>query len=1070
VEVTHRLSRKQWQLRRHLICYSIFILFVTVTPQLSAQAPNFPKVSTWYLNTPDENALLGVTSITLGCSSTPDFCFTEMGQVASSQDVQNIKLAIKMDPTTSATYATQFGQWSLTHPILFSIGFDDLVGRMEDLKLFQNIAQPGTVVTDTVNAAKAANPNLKFAVTMYEDKLGSPLLADSNLPPATKASVDYVQLYIHYRGDGPNYNTYIQQTKAIFPNARIIAGVYAYDRIDYLPCLPGGVPCTVQQEEGLFEQLFLIQLSDLQQGIVDQLEFSPGYFGLEAQWPSWTEPRRCAPTRIPQCIANTLAMRQTAVQDIASTFGAPGPLTSLTPRPLQFPVQTVSTSSGASTVILNNPGTSPLSISSITIAGANASEFSQQNACPVPPATLAPNTNCSINIKFTPAAVGTRAAQLIVTDNARRSPHAMDLGGVGASSSSPQVVLSATQLDFQDQPFSTTSSPLALVVSNVGGGNLNISTIAVANGATTPQFAETDNCVGVNIAPGASCTVNVTFTPTFTNVTPDNQLAQLVITDNAVGTPVVTLSGIGAQPAAAQVALSKTVLTFNSQTVNTTGAAQSVTLSNTGTTAVVITQISVTGVNATDFSQTNTCGSGLAAGKSCALSLTFKPSGTGPRTASLAISDNANNSPQSVALDGTGAASTNPVASLSPASLTFPSQTVKTTSAALPVILSNTGSAAMSVTSIGISGADAAEFAQTNTCGSSVAAGGTCTINVSFTPAAPGTRSAQLQMNDNAAGSPQIVQLSGTAIAVSTPAVTLAPTSLNFGDQATGTGSPTLAVTLDNTGNSALSISSIAVSGANAADFAQTNNCAGSVAAGASCSISVVFTPGQTGSRSGQIVITDNAGGSPQQVPLSGNGVAGTTPNFAISAAPPSANVTSGQSTTFMLSVAGSGGFNQPVQFACSGLPAGASCSFSPATVTPGAAATSSTLTVTTTPRSGNLVRIPQPILRLPYQAAFSLFAVCLFLCVYKMRNTMRIEGWSHLRPGLTAVALLMAIALTGCGITSGSNPNPGSGSGSGTGSGPGPTGGTPAGTYTVAVTASSQTTTHQVNLSLTVK
>jgi len=333
VEVTHRLSRKQWQLRRHLICYSIFILFVTVTPQLSAQTPNFPKVSTWYLNTPDENALLGVTSITLGCSSTPDFCFTEMGQVASSQDVQNIKLAIKMDPTTSATYATQFGQWSLTHPILFSIGFDDLVGRMEDLKLFQNIAQPGTVVTDTVNAAKAANPNLKFAVTMYEDKLGSPLLADSNLPPATKASVDYVQLYIHYRGDGPNYNTYIQQTKAIFPNARIIAGVYAYDRIDYLPCLPGGVPCTVQQEEGLFEQLFLIQLSDLQQGIVDQLEFSPGYFGLEAQWPSWTEPRRCAPTRIPQCIANTLAMRQTAVQDIASTFGAPGPLTSLTPRP-----------------------------------------------------------------------------------------------------------------------------------------------------------------------------------------------------------------------------------------------------------------------------------------------------------------------------------------------------------------------------------------------------------------------------------------------------------------------------------------------------------------------------------------------------------------------------------------------------------------------------------------------------------------------------------------------------------------------------------------------------------------
>ena len=68
-----------------------------------------------------------------------------MGQVASSQDVQNIRLAIKMDPNTSAPYATQLGQWSVTHPVLFSIGFDDLVGKMEDLKLYQNIAQPGTV-------------------------------------------------------------------------------------------------------------------------------------------------------------------------------------------------------------------------------------------------------------------------------------------------------------------------------------------------------------------------------------------------------------------------------------------------------------------------------------------------------------------------------------------------------------------------------------------------------------------------------------------------------------------------------------------------------------------------------------------------------------------------------------------------------------------------------------------------------------------------------------------------------------------------------------------------------------
>jgi hypothetical protein len=1064
MEGTHVLGRAQWQTRKHLIWYFVLLLTGLVSPQLLAQAQTLPPIITWYLNTPDYNALLGVTSIRLGCSSPPDFCMTEMGQIASSQDVQRIHLSIKMDPNTSATYAGQLGQWSLTHPVLYSLGFDDLVARMEHLQTDFGIAQPGTVVTDTINAAKSANPNLKFAVTMYEDLLSSPLLADSNLPPSTRANVDYVQLYVHYRENGPNYDTYVQQTKTLFPNAKIIAGAYAFDRIDYVPCLPKGVPCTLQQEENLFQQLFLIQLEELKQGIVDQIEFFPGYFGLEAQWPAWAEPRRCAPSRVPACIANTLAIRQMVVQDLASDFGAPGPLTSLSPRPLQFPVQDLSTTSGTSTVTLKNPGTSPLSISSIAIAGGNASEFSQQNSCPIPPATLAPNSNCSINIKFTPAAVGTRAAQLIVTDNARRSPHAMDLSGVGANSSSPQILLSATQLDFHDQPFNTTSPPLALVVSNVGGGDLSISKIAILNGATPSQFAESDNCIGKIISPGGTCSINVTFTPTFTTITPDNQLAQLVITDNAVGTPLVTLSGIGAEPAAAQVLLSKSVLTFDSQTVNTAAPAQSLTLGNTGNTTVVLTQVSVTGPNATDFSQTNTCGSSLAATKSCTLSVTFKPSGTGPRTAGLAISDNANNSPQSVTLNGTGAASTIPVASLSPASLTFPSQTVKTTSATLPVTLTNTGSVALTLTSIGIAGTEAAEFAETNTCGNSVAAGATCTVNVTFTPAATGTRSAQLQIIDNAAGTPHIVGLTGTAIAVSTPAVTLAPASLNFGDQAVGAASPTLAVTLDNTGNSGLSISSIAISGTSAADFAQTNTCTSSVAPGASCSISVVFKPAKTGSSSAQIVITDNAGGSPHQILLSGSGVNSNTPNFTISTAPPSATVASGQSTAFSLSVAGSGGFSQPVQFACSGLPAGASCSFSPTAVTPGAnSAASTTLTVTTSPRSGGVFHFPKPSLPPAYQTMFRILAICLFLYLYKLKDRIRLERWAHFAPRLALMMVLLAGSLAGCGLTSSSGPNPGPT--------PGPSsGGTPTGTYTVSVTASSQTVTHQVNLSLTVK
>ena len=774
------------------------------------------------------------------------------------------------DPNTAATYAAQFSQWSLTNPILYSVGFDDLVNRMEHLQVDSGIAVPGTVITDTLNATKSANPNLKFAVTLYEDQLSSPLLGDSNLPASTRAGVDYVQLYVHYRGDGPNYATYLQQTKAIFPNAKIIAGAYAYDRIDYLPCLPQGVPCTTQQEEDFFQQLFQLQLSELQQGLVDQIEFFPGYFGLEAQWPDWATPRRCAPTRLQGCIANTLAMRQAVLQDLTSAFGAPGPLTSLSPRPLVFPVQNVSTTSGASTVTLNNPGSAPLVISSIAIVGGNASEFSQQNSCP---ASLAANTNCSINITFTPAAVGTRASQLSVTDNARRSPHFMDLNGVGADSSSPQVLLSPSTLDFQNQTVGTTSAPLAVLLSNPGGGSLSISTIAIT-GSSASQFAQTNNCIS-GVAPAGSCTINVTFTP----ATADNQSAQLVITDNAVGSPhTIPLLGLGSDPASAQISLSKTALTFDSQIVNTASAAQSVTLSNPGTAALTISGITLAGRNIGDFSETNTCGTGLAAGQSCNLTVTFKPSGVGPRTAQALIADNANGSPQPVTLNGTGAATPTPVASVSPASVTFPSQTVNTTSAAMAVTLSNTGTAALAITSVGISGADAAEFAQTNTCGSTLDAGANCLVNVSFTPSAPGARSARLQITDNAAGSPQSITLNGSGTATPTPIATISPASLTFPTQTVQTTSTAMPVTLSNTGSAGLTLTSIGISGTNAGEFAQTNTCGSTLAAGANCTVSVSFTPSATGARSAQLQIIDNAAGSPQSITLSGSGTATPIP------------------------------------------------------------------------------------------------------------------------------------------------------------------------------------------------
>jgi two-component sensor histidine kinase len=344
----------------------------------------------------------------------------------------------------------------------------------------------------------------------------------------------------------------------------------------------------------------------------------------------------------------------------------------------------------------------------------------------------------------------------------------------------------------------------------------------------------------------------------------------LSITDNARGSPQAPpffLRGA--------TAVSPTSLAFGSQHVGTTSTAQTVTLRNTGNAALSITSLALTGTNGSNFAETNTCGKSLAAGAHCTISVTFTPSASGNRTASLSITDNARGSPQRVSLSGTGTAA---VVSLSPTSLAFGSQAVGTTSTAHTVTLSNTGNAALSSTSLALTGTNASDFAQTNTCGSSVAAGAHCTISVTFKPSASGSRTASVRITDNASGSPQTVSLSGTgtqtaaAAAAAAAVVSLSPTSLAFGSQPVGTPSTAQTLTLSNTGNAALSITSLALTGSNASDFAQTNTCGSSVAAGSNCTISVTFKPSASGSRTASVGITDNASGSPQTVSLSGTG------------------------------------------------------------------------------------------------------------------------------------------------------------------------------------------------------
>jgi len=315
------------------------------------------------------------------------------------------------------------------------------------------------------------------------------------------------------------------------------------------------------------------------------------------------------------------------------------------------------------------------------------------------------------------------------------------------------------------------------------------------------------------------------------------------------------------------VYLSFPCYTFPNQTVGTTSAAKVVTLKNGGATTLTFSSIAITGNNGSDFAQTNTCGTSLAAGASCTISVTFTPAATQTFTGFVTINDNAVGSPHNVGLTGTGIPGA--AVTLAPTSLSFGKQTVGTTSATKSVTLTNTGSVSVTISTISITGTDPADYAETSNCPATLQVAAKCTIKVTFSPLQNGPLTASLSVTDNASGSPQTVSLAGSGVS---PNVELNPKSLTFAAQKVGTTSPAQTVTLTDNGGGTLNISSIALTGTNPGDFSQTNNCPASLLTTKSCTIQVTFTPTATGTRTASVTITDNAGGSPQKVSLTGSG------------------------------------------------------------------------------------------------------------------------------------------------------------------------------------------------------
>ncbi|HEV2349798.1 MAG TPA: choice-of-anchor D domain-containing protein [Terriglobia bacterium] len=568
-----------------------------------------------------------------------------------------------------------------------------------------------------------------------------------------------------------------------------------------------------------------------------------------------------------------------ALQGFAGAFSA---ITgnSLIPTNLNFGNQALGTASAPQTLTFTNTTASALNIVNVN-SSADFSAATGTCVDPVNSVNLPAGSSCTVDVAFSPTAYGTSTGAITIADDRTDGTQIIAVSGVGGPSA-----LSPAFLDFPPQAVGTTSQSQTVGLFNNGKVPLTISAIMAGTADFTVQ---NDSCPisSSTLAVGLSCSVVVSFVPTATGP----RKSSLVITDDATYRPhTVTLTGVGMA-----ASLTPPSLTFPSQSVGVAGAPQVIKLANLGSATLNIWEVAFLGTNASDFSRTSTCGSTLAAGNSCTISVTFTPAATGARTASLVVSDDGGGSPQSVLLAGSGVVA-GPVVSLSSTSLSFPNQVVSTTSPTQTVVLGNQGSGPLTISSIAVAGADSGDFAiPSDTCPlspSTLAAGNSCAISVTFTPLTTGPLKSSVSITDNAAGSPQIVILTGVGAAALTgtgaaassgvpppgsnvpgAAASLSPSIVSFGNQAVGAPALARTVIFKNVGRTRVWIRAITFSARSHSDFAETNDCGPSLAAGTSCTLQITFKPRRAGSQSAVISIVDHAPGRPHQVRVKGVGV-----------------------------------------------------------------------------------------------------------------------------------------------------------------------------------------------------
>lgn len=520
------------------------------------------------------------------------------------------------------------------------------------------------------------------------------------------------------------------------------------------------------------------------------------------------------------------------------------------------------------------------------------------------------------------------------------------------------VSASSTSLAFGDVSTGTTSAAQTVTVSNTGGSASG----SISYPAAPAGYAKSGTCANGALVAGASCTLTLTLSPTAA------QSYNATYTIGGAVSIAISLTGNGVSVSTSpNVNASPTSLAFGTVTTGSTSPAKTINVTNNGTTPASDMSYPAAPAN---YTKGGSCGSAtLAAGASCTITFTYSPTAVGNDNTSYTISGGGKSI--GITLSGNGAGAAVAALSATPATLSFGSITIGSTSSTQTVLLRNTGGAAAS--GIALASTNAAEFVvSANTCGATLPAGGTCTLAVAYQPGGAGSDSATLTFS-HAGGAPATVAMSGSGTQAASPNLAAAPPLAAFGNVNVGQTSAAVTFTITNSGGAAAT--SVALANSNGAEFVVSGNtCGATLGAGASCALSVKYRPTAAGSDSATLTFTYTGGGA-LAMSLTGTGVGSNPPpgtgQLSLPAGVSMPDTTLGNtSAAHVVTVSNTGSASvsvsaltssNPAEFAvggstCANVAAGAACTFTITFAPAASGARSAMVTLTSTGAGGSQV------------------------------------------------------------------------------------------------------------------